>query len=45
MRKIAGKKNPADLLTKFLSGDELKRKVGLLGMKVCRGRSTAVDEI
>ena len=43
MRKIAGCRNPADLLTKHLAAHDAERKLGLLGMRFESGRTTAVD--
>ena len=37
--KVAGKENPADLLTKFLSGPEVEVNLERLGFKMTHGRA------
>ena len=45
MRKIPGERNPADLLTKFLSAGDMETKLKMLGMEFRDGRTQAVDNI
>ena len=45
MRKVAGSRNPADLLTKFISREDMRKKMSLIGMEFREGRTTAIDQI
>ena len=45
MKKVAGKWNPADLMTKFLSQPDIVAKMSRLGMQYAEGRTTLLDAI
>ena len=43
MRRVPGKANPADLMTKFLGSDDCQQKMAKMGMFFEEGRSEAID--